>query len=138
MPKNNEESSAVIIQGPWPKGKKVKLPDQDAIKQQEDLDFANELSETLMIQMIHSMGENGINIQDKFFVRDMGYLLEVVKASIYRNGDFSHPMQQMIESCTELTVEDDDSIHTEVDVKKIIFVLDEIINIIEDKDNDDT
>ena len=78
MPKNNEESSAVIIQGPWPKGKKVKLPDQDAIKQQEDLDFANELSETLMIQMIHSMGENGINIQDKFFVRSSSLHLTLI------------------------------------------------------------
>jgi len=56
MSEENEKHSAEIIQGPWKESKrKVKLPDKDAIELQETVDFINDLTQTLIVQMIHTI-----------------------------------------------------------------------------------
>ena len=61
-----------MVQGPWPKTKrKVKLPDETAIELQERLGFAEELTQTVIVQMMHTLGQNGVDISDNSFVRDM-------------------------------------------------------------------
>ena len=42
--------------------KEVVVPDVDVVALQENMMFADDLTETLLVQMIHTMGENGINI----------------------------------------------------------------------------
>ena len=89
--------------------------------------FSNDLAEECLLQLIHTMHENEIDVSEKSFIRDCGYLMEVVKATIYRDNDLCHPMQRMIELCTDLTIGPDNSIHSELD-------MDMIINIIEEED----
>ena len=61
-----------MVQGPWSKTKrKVKLPDETAIELQERLGFAEELTQTVIVQMMHTLGQNGVDISDNAFVRDM-------------------------------------------------------------------
>ena len=57
MSGENETPSAEIIQGPWGKSKrKVKLPDKNAIKAQENLAFADAVSYThLTLPTIYSV-----------------------------------------------------------------------------------
>ena len=57
--------------------------------------FADDLTETLLVQMIHTMGENGINISDKEFVRDIGFVIEAVKSTVYRDMNLAHPMMRV-------------------------------------------
>ena len=46
------------------KGKNVPIIDDlDAVKMREDLDFADNLAEGLMINLIHNVGENGFDIK---------------------------------------------------------------------------
>ena len=105
-----------VIQGPWPKTKrKVKLPDESAIELQERLAFAEELTQTVIIQMMHTLGENNIDISEKAFVRDAALLIEMTKGSIYRSLELRHPTQGLFEGLVELTVDIDNSIATEVD-----------------------
>ena len=111
----NKESSAEIIQGPWPKTKrKVQLPDPDALELQENIAFAEELTRTVIVQMIHTIGENKINVGNKDFIRDVGLLIEFVKGTIYRSMGLPHLTQKIFESFVEVTVDPDNNIHSEV------------------------
>ena len=112
----SKQENGNVVQGPWPKTKrKVKLPDETAIELQEKLGFAEELTQTLIIQMMHGMGENGIDISEKAFVRDVALLIEFTKGCIYRSLELKHPTQTFFEQFVKLTVGPDNSIATEVD-----------------------
>ena len=117
-----------IIQGPWPKSKrKVKVPDEGIIKLQQNIQFAEELTQSLMVQMIHTMGENGIDVSEKFFIRDMALTIDLVKGSIFRDMKMSHPVHSFVERFVDLTIMDDDTIMTEVDFDTISELV-EILN----------
>ena len=121
-----------MVQGPWPKTKrKVKLPDETAIELQERLGFAEELTQTVIIQMMHTLGENNIDISEKTFVRDIALLIEFTKGSIYRSLELKHPTQKLFEQLVEITVDSDNSIATEVDQD----LLEKYINSFDDDDD---
>ena len=130
MPDKNADPKKLdnIIQGPWPKSKrKVKVPDEGIIELQQNIQFAEELTQSLMVQMIHTMGENGINVSEKPFIRDMALTIDLVKGSIYRDMKMSHPSHPFVERFVDLTIMDDDSIMTEVDFDTISELV-EILN----------
>ena len=111
----NAKENDNVIQGPWPKTKrKVKFPDESAIELQERLAFAEDLTQTVVVQMMHTLGENGIDISEKAFVRDMALLIEMTKGSIYRDMGLAHPIQKLFEQLVEVTVDPDNSVATEV------------------------
>ena len=53
--------TAEVIKGPWPKSKipKHDSPEESVAKQARDLNIADEITETVVVQMIHHLGENG-------------------------------------------------------------------------------
>ena len=122
-----------MIQGPWPKTKRrVKVPDEDAIELQEKLAWAEELTQTVIVQMMHTLGENGVDITEKAFVRDVALIIEMTKGCIYRNMGLKHPTQGLFESLVELSVDPDNSMATEVDME----VLQEYTKLFGDDDED--
>ena len=128
----NENVEQNVIQGPWPKTRrKVKLPDEDAIELQEKLAWAEDLTQTVIVQMMHTLGENGIDISEKAFVRDAALLIEMTKGSIYRSLDLKHPTQGLFESLVDLTVDIDNSVATEVNEE----VLEEYYKLFGDNDD---
>ena len=133
MSEENEKLSAEIIQGPWPKTKrKVKLPDKDVIALQENIAFADHLTEQLMVQMIHTIGENGYNVSEKSFIGSMGFIIETVKASLYKEMGLKHPLSRMMDVLTAIS-DDEDHPMTEVDIEEIEYIAD----MLEKEDNDD-
>ena len=111
----SKQENGNVVQGPWPKTqRKVKLPDETAIELQERLGFAEELTQTLIIQMMHGMGENGIDISEKTFIRDIALLIEFTKGCIYRSMGLKHPTQKLFEELVEITIDPDNSVATEV------------------------
>ena len=103
--------TAEIIKGPWPKSKipKHDSPEESVAKQARDLNIADELTETVVVELIHNLGENGFDVQEKDFVRDMGFLIECVKSIIYRYMGYNHPLQGMMNNIVtvdEILIED--------------------------------
>ena len=107
-----------MIKGPWKlKGKKeVVVPDLDVIALQENIMFADDLTESCLVQMIHTMGENGVDIGDKEFVRDIGFVIETVKGTIYRDMGLLHPINRVMEMLTKINVDDKNSMNSQVDM----------------------
>ena len=132
MSEKNENPSAEIIQGPWGKSKrKVKVPDTNTVRVQENLAFADDLTETLMVQLIHTMHENGFDVNGQTFVKSMGFVIESVKASIYKEMSLTHPMNRIMDILSTITVEADETTLTGLDMKK----LDDMTNSIQEDDD---
>ena len=66
--------------------------------------------------MIHTMGENGVEIGDKEFVRDIGFVIEAVKSTIYRDMGLVHPMSRVMEMLTKINVDEKNSMNSQVDL----------------------
>ena len=102
----NDSTKGTVIKGPWKQQskKKVKVPkDPMQTQLQEDLIFAEELTEHLMVQLIHTMGENGFNLKDPKFIRDIGFISECCKSIIFRDIGLTHPLEPIVERLMEKT-----------------------------------
>ena len=122
-----------VVKGPWPvkSGREVKLPDEDIIAMQQNIQFAEELTQSLMVQMIHTMSENGIDVSAKTFIRDMAMVISLVNGSIYRDMGMAHITQKFMEEYVNIDEDDDGSFETEVNFETIV----ELANLIEDDDD---
>ena len=122
-----------VVKGPWPvkSGREVKLPNEDIIAMQQNIQFAEELTQSLMVQMIHTMSENGIDVGAKTFIRDMAMVISLVNGSIYRDMGMAHITQKFMEEYVNIDEEDDGSFETEVNFETIV----ELANLIEDDDD---
>ena len=121
-----------VIQGPWPKTRrKVKIPDETAIELQEKVAWAEDLTQTVVVQLMHTLGENGVDISENAFVRDVALIIEMTKGSIYRSLGLKHPTQGLFEGLVELSVDPDNTIATEVNQE----VLEEYIKMFGDDDD---
>tara|TARA_R110000823_G_scaffold173317_1_gene305655 strand:- start:671 stop:919 length:249 start_codon:yes stop_codon:yes gene_type:complete len=78
------------------------------------------------------MGENGIDISDNSFVRDMSMVIELVQGSIYRDLELEHPTHKFMEEFVDITLLPDNTIETEVDFDTI----NKLTNILEEEDDD--
>ena len=127
-----------VVQGPWSKSKrKVKVPNKEFLQRQENMEFAEELNQRIIVQMIHSMGENGIRVRDESFIRDLGLIIELIKGSIYRGMGIPHPTHAFLEAVVDFNVDDDEkTIHCQIDLNKLEKFV-EVSKYFEDDDDED-
>ena len=103
MSEENEKQSAKIIQGPWKESKrKVKLPDKDAIELQETVDFINDLTQTLIVQMIHTIKENEIDVDGDSFVNNMSFIIEMLRATLLKEMSLNTNMTKIMDILFEI------------------------------------
>jgi len=119
--KNENLESAQIIQGPWKKRKQKNL--DEALEIRETMRFSDDLAEECLFEIMQTFSQNEVDVSEKSFIRDCGYLIEVIKATIYRDSNLCHPMQRMIELCTDLTIDPDNAVHSELDMDKLIDII---------------
>ena len=111
MSEENEKKSAEIIQGPWKGSKrKVKLPDKNAIELQETIEFVDDLTQTLMVQMIHAIKENEIDVEAESFVQNMTFIIEMVRASLLKEMSLNTNMTKIMDTLFEIIFNSDSDI----------------------------
>ena len=115
------KEDANVIKGPWKQRSKreVVVPDVDVVAIQENMMFADDLTESLLVQMIHTMSENGVDISSKSFIKDISFVVEAVKGSIYRDMELFHPMNGILETLTEVTTDDNNTPHGKLNLELI-------------------
>ena len=130
----NQNPPENVIKGPWSvkSGREVKIPDTDVLEMQQDMQFAEELTRSLMVQMIHTMSENGIDVGAKSFIRDMAMVISMVNGSIYRDMEMEHITQKFMEEYVDININEDNIFETEVDFETIT----ELANLVEEDDDD--
>ena len=139
MSEDNEKKGAEIIQGPWKGSKrKVKLPDKNAIELQETISFVDDLTQTLIVQMIHTVKENEIDVEAESFVQNMTFIIEMVRAALLKEMSLSTHMIKIMDILFEILFNSSLDSDTETSVK---FKIDDFKSIItkmrkEDDNND--
>ena len=86
--------------------------------------------------MIHSMGENGIDVGEKAFIRDMAMIIEMVKGSIYRDMGLDHPTHMFMEEYVDIIINEDNTFETEVDFDTIDTII-KLADMLDEEDDDD-
>jgi hypothetical protein len=135
----NAKENNNIIKGPWRKSKrKVKVPDEEILALRENMEFAEELNQDLIIQMVQMMGENGVGVSDQSFIRDLGLIIEMTKGSIYRSMGIPHPTHAFFETIVDVDIdEDDNTIHSHIDLNMLEKFVEDNKDLEDDDDNDD-
>ena len=107
MADDSTKKPATVIKGPWKKQSKKKIvkvaKDPMHTQLQEDLLFAEDLTEHLMVQMIHTMGENGFQLEDSSFIRDIGFISECCKSIIFKDIGLKHPLHSIMKNLMDKT-----------------------------------
>jgi hypothetical protein len=129
MTEDNEKKGAEIIQGPWKGSKrKVKVPDIDAIELQETISFVDDLTQTLIVQLIHTIKENEIDVEAESFIQNMSFIIEMVRATLLKEMSLNTNMTKIMDILCEIIFNSGSDID---EFKSIIYKMRE------ESDNDD-
>ncbi len=91
-----------VIIGPWESSEKLQnskpLKGGKTREQivQEEMDIIDGLSESIMVNVIHTLKENDVKIMSKDFIRDVGFMNEVLKSLLFRELGYNHPLSDLI------------------------------------------
>ena len=103
-----EEKGKVII-GPWdnsslaaPELSEEEHKEREVKRMKEDFQSMEILTESLIVQMIHTLKEQDFDISSTHFIRDVAFLNECVKAMLHREYGYEHPMTDLISKLFEV------------------------------------
>ena len=112
-----------VIKGPWRTTKTITKAKTEKVA--VDMLFVEDMAESVMIPMIHSFAENGLDIKKDEFVQEVGFMNEVVKSLVFRHLGYKHPMQQMIKTIMTIKTETAEDVYAAFDgdlVEKMVEI----------------
>ena len=127
-----------VIKGPWVNKKDVKIADIDGLQVIENLKFADDLTEGLMIQILTNFRENNIDVSNKRFSPDIAFMIEVLKAIIYRSMGYEHPLHVIMSNVLKVNeIKDGDKIHIDSSFDMdLLSDTSDYISLVKEEDND--
>ena len=126
MTKNNMDDN--IIMGPWKdSGKNQDQRKEEQKRLREDGSLIENITETVMVQLIHTMNENNINIKDENFSREIGFINECIKSMLSRELGYFHPMTKFIQTIVVIGEDEEKTKYSHFDTEKLIEILDSIV-----------
>ena len=129
-----------VIKGPWVNKKDVKIADIDGLQVIENLKFADDLTEGLMIQILTNFRENNIDVSNQRFSPDIAFMIEVLKAIKYRSMGYEHPLHVIMSNVLKVNeIKDGDKtvLDTSFNIELLKDTSDYIDLLKEENDNDD-
>ena len=136
---NEKPASNNILQGPW-RTKKVKIPENSVFDTQQEMAFIEELAESVIVQMVYTLGDNGVNVGTKEFFQNIAFLVESLKCTLYEEKGWFHPLTPIIKNISEVSVEDSDSHEETITLRLNIDKLNALVkklNLANDETDDD-
>ena len=136
---NEKPVSNNILQGPW-RTKKVKIPENTIFDTQQEMAFIEELAESVIVQMVYTLGDNGVNVGTKDFFQNIAFIVESLKCTLYEEKGWFHPLTPIIKNISEVSVEDSDSDEETITLRLNIDKLNALVkklNLANDETDDD-
>ena len=103
-----------VIVGPWensslaaPELSEEELKERETKRMKEDFQSIEILTESLIVQMIHTLKEQNFDISSTQFIRDVAFLNECVKSMLHREYGYEHPMTDLISKLFEVKKQGD-------------------------------
>ena len=102
---DDSSKRGMVIKGPW-KDSKVKQEVSEEIDVREDFKIIAEMHKVLLHQLIFTLKETGYDIESDEFVKESGFLGEVIRAILMRDMGYSNPMSKFINEVVILDMKD--------------------------------
>jgi len=121
---DDSSKRGVVIKGPW--GDVVVENNKSLQKElnvKEDFKMISEMHKVLLHQLIFTMQETGYDIESDEFVKESGFLGEVIRAILMRDMGYNNPMSQFIDAVVSLDMKDGKG-YANFDSSRLIKLLD--------------
>ena len=102
---DDSSKRGVVIKGPW-KDSKVEQEVSEEIDVREDFKIIAEMHKVLLHQLIFTMKETGYDIESDEFVKESGFLGEVIRAILMRDMGYNNPMSKFIDAVVSLDIKE--------------------------------
>ena len=102
---DDSSKRGMVIKGPW-KDSKVEQEVSEEIDVREDFKIIAEMHKVLLHQLIFTMKETGYDIESDEFVKESGFLGEVIRAILMRDMGYSNPMSKFIDAVVSLDIKE--------------------------------
>ena len=119
---DDSSKRGMVIKGPW-KNSKVEQEVSEEIDVREDFKIIAEMHKVLLHQLIFTMKETGYDIESDEFVKESGFLGEVIRAILMRDMGYNNPMSQFIDAVVSLDMKDGKG-YANFDSSRLIKLLD--------------
>ena len=124
---DDSSKRGVVIKGPW-KGSKVEQKIDKDINVREDLKMIAEMHKVLLHQLIFTLKETGFDIESDEFIKESGFMGEVIRGTLMRDMGYSNPMSNFINQIVGIDIKDGE--------RYANFNSDNLIKLIEKKKDD--
>ena len=119
---DDSSKRGVVIKGPW-KNSKVKQEISEEIDVREDFKIIAEMHKVLLHQLILTLKDTGYDIESDEFVKESGFMGEVIRATLMREMGYSNPMSKFINAVVNLDMKDGKS-YANFDSNNLMKLLD--------------
>ena len=102
---DDSSKRGMVIKGPW-KDSKVEQEVSEEIDVREDFKIIAEMHKVLLHQLIFTMKETGYDIESDEFVKESGFLGEVIRAILMRDMGYNNPMSKFIDAVVSLDIKE--------------------------------
>ena len=101
---DDSSTRGVVIKGPWKKVVEQKVDKEIDVR--EDLKMIAEMHKVLLHQLIFTLKETGYDIESDEFVKESGFMGEVIRATLMREMGYSNPMSNFINQIVGIDIKD--------------------------------
>ena len=122
---DDSSKRGVVIKGPWKKVVEQKIDKEIDVR--EDLKMIAEMHKVLLHQLIFTLKETGYDIESDEFVKESGFMGEVIRATLMREMGYSNPMSNFINQIVGIDEKDGE--------KYANFNSDNLIKLLDKKDD---
>ena len=107
-----------VIKGPW---KETPVKQLDEVKSELEMkkEFAENLTQELIVHMIQMCHNSEIRVDDERFIQDIGIIIEFTRGLVYRAVKMEYPTQDIVDTFVRVIHDDDGRKHTEVDMEQL-------------------
>ena len=101
---DDSSTRGVVIKGPWKKVVEQKVDKEIDVR--EDLKMIAEMHKVLLHQLIFTLKETGYDIESDEFVKESGFMGEVIRGTLMREMGYSNPMSNFINQVVGIDIKD--------------------------------
>jgi len=101
---DDSSTRGVVIKGPWKKVVEQKIDKEIDVR--EDLKMIADMHKVILHQVIFTLRETGFDIESDEFIKESGFMGEVIRATLMRSMGYSNPMSQFINQIVGIDVKD--------------------------------
>ena len=101
---DDSSKRGVVIKGCWKKVVEQKIDKE--INVREDLKMIADMHKVILHQLIFTLKETGFDIESDEFIKESGFMGEVIRGTLMRDMGYSNPMSNFINQIVGIDIKD--------------------------------